>query len=178
MYESEEFKLFINPGDGKSCEKELDNLPNLSTDQQLQRLRAKIPVDENISPMQLKVFNDQINEFVGDCKDLIQHLKQFKSSVKDIVPIKEKELQYYQTFTNFLIKYEQTNLKKADPTTQKKMSLVSDPSKLDIKEKLEYLSTNASNPFKHIKNWVKGEILELESILEAISMKEAMTSRK
>lgn len=94
------------------------------------------------------------------------------------MPIKEKELNYYQTFTNFLIKYEQTNLKKADPATQKKMSLVSDPSKLDIKEKLEYLSTNASNPFKHIKNWVKGEILELESILEAISMKEAMVSRK
>jgi hypothetical protein len=37
---------------------------------------------------------------------MLEHLRKFKSSVKDIVPIKEKELQYYSTFTNFLIKYE------------------------------------------------------------------------
>ena len=29
-----------------------------------------------------------------------------------------------------------------------------------------------------MKNWVKGEILEIEAIMEAISMKEAMVSRK
>jgi hypothetical protein len=58
------------------------------------------------------------------------------------------------------------------------MSLVSDPKKLDIKSKLELLSSAAPNPFKHVKNWVKGEILEIEAILEAIAMKEAMVSRK
>jgi hypothetical protein len=58
--------------------------------------------------------NDNINEFVGDCKDLLSHLRQFKQSVKDIVPIKEKELRYYKTFADFLIKYEETNLKKAN----------------------------------------------------------------
>lgn len=64
--------------------------------------------------MQLKELNSKINDFVEDCKDLLDHLRKFKSSVKDIVPIKEKELQYYSTFTNFLVKYEQTNLKKAN----------------------------------------------------------------
>ena len=47
-----------------------------------------------------------------------------------------------------------------------------------MQQKLEYLSTNAQNPFKHVKNWVKGEILEIEAILEAITMKEAMIARK
>lgn len=56
--------------------------------------------------MRVKELNNKINEFVADCKDLLSHLRQFKSSVKDIVPIKEKELQYYSTFTNFLVKYE------------------------------------------------------------------------
>ena len=64
--------------------------------------------------MRVKELNSKINEFVADCKDLLSHLRQFKSSVKDIVPIKEKELQYYSTFTNFLVKYEQTNMKKAN----------------------------------------------------------------
>jgi len=54
----------------------------------------------------LKELNIKINEFVNDCRDMLEHLRKFKSSVKDIVPIKEKELQYYSTFTNFLIKYE------------------------------------------------------------------------
>lgn len=58
------------------------------------------------------------------------------------------------------------------------MCLVSDPRKLNMQQKLEYLSTNAQNPFKHVKNWVKGEILEIEAILDAVSMKEAMVARK
>lgn len=58
------------------------------------------------------------------------------------------------------------------------MCLVSDPKKINIQQKLEFLSTSAQNPFKHVKNWVKGEILEIEAIMEAISMKEAMVARK
>lgn len=102
---------------------------------------------------------------MSDCKDLLAHLKQFKSSVKDIVPIKEKELQYYKTFTDFLIKYEETNLKKASRDQQSAVALVSDPNKLNMKEKLEGISTSGQNPFKHVKNWVKGEILEIEAML-------------
>ena len=143
LYESDEFKIFIMPGEGKSCEKELERLPVLSTTEQIQRLRSKIPINEGLNELQVKELNVQISEFVGDCKDLLTHLRQFKKSVKDIVPIKEKELQYYSTFTDFLIKYEQTNLKKARKEQSAQMSLVSDPNKLNLKQKLEFLSTNA-----------------------------------
>jgi len=34
------------------------------------------------------------------------------------------------------------------------------------------------NPFKHIRNWVKGEILELHALLECISRKEGLESNK
>jgi hypothetical protein len=125
----------------------------------------KIPINEQKTEIALKELNIKINDFVADCKELLEHLRKFKSSAKDIVPIKEKELQYYSTFTNFLVKYEQTNLKKANKEQMQIMCLVSDPKKLNIQQKLELLSTNASNPFKHVKNWVKAEILEIESIM-------------
>ena len=46
IYESDEFKIFIMPGEGKSVEKELENLPHLSTGDILVKLRAKIPINE------------------------------------------------------------------------------------------------------------------------------------
>jgi len=33
-----------------------------------------------------------------------------------------------------------------------------------------------SNPFKHVRNWVKGEMMELGALLEAISKKESLES--
>jgi len=37
----------------------------------------------------LKKYNDRINDFIKDCRDFIDHLKNFKKHIKMIVPIKE-----------------------------------------------------------------------------------------
>lgn len=31
-----------------------------------------------------------------------------------------------------------------------------------------------SNPFKHIRNWIKGEVMKLNALLEAIMKKEGI----
>lgn len=38
---------------------------------------------------------------------MMDHLKNFKQYVHQIVPLKEQELKYYQQFTDFLTKYEE-----------------------------------------------------------------------
>lgn len=60
----------------------------------------------------LKMYNAKINDFVKDCGDFIAHLKKFKKQIKFIVPIKEQEAMHYREFVDFLIKYEELNLKK------------------------------------------------------------------
>ena len=66
--------------------------------------------------IKLKNYNEQINEFVRECRDYLEQLEAFKKHVKAIVPIKEMEVNYYKEFSDFLVKYEETNSKKAKPT--------------------------------------------------------------
>lgn len=63
--------------------------------------------------LKLKHYNEKINEFVKDCREFIDHLKKFKKQVKMIVPIKEQEVMHYRDFVDFLIKYEELNVKKS-----------------------------------------------------------------
>jgi hypothetical protein len=95
-----------------------------------------IPLKEDVPEYRLKEHNNSINELVKDCKDLITHLKQFKKSIKVIVPIKEQEVQYYKNFLDFLVKYEEVNTKKADGNF---MALLSGDHKIDMKSKLTRL---------------------------------------
>lgn len=62
--------------------------------------------------LKIKHHNEKINDFVKDCRDFIDHLKKFKKQVKLIVPIKEQEVMHYKDFVEFLIKYEELNVKK------------------------------------------------------------------
>lgn len=65
-----------------------------------------------MSEFKLKEYNNKINEFVKDCREFIEHLKKFKKQIKIIVPIKEQERNMYKDFVEFLIKYEELNIKK------------------------------------------------------------------
>ena len=85
------------------------------------------------------------------------------------MPLKEKENNYYKYFADFLIKYEEVNLKLANQHEIDEMALVSDTNKINFKERLDILSSEAKNPFSHIKNWIKGEIFEMQGVLEAVA---------
>lgn len=47
-----------------------------------------------------------------------------------------------------------------------------------LKGKLDGLSKNLENPFIHVRNWVKGEMLNLNSLIAAIADKESCEVRK
>ena len=58
------------------------------------------------------------------------------------------------------------------------MKLVSGDTKAHLKNKLDILSQELVNPFIHIRNWIKGEVMSLESLMEAIGEKESCDHRK
>lgn len=109
----------------------METLPRLTTDALLSRFRTCVPVNEMAGDIKLKSHNEAINEFVRDCRDYLEHLRGFKKHVKAIVPIKEMEVSYYKEFSSFLVKYEETNMKKVrpgDPSIQ----LLTGDSKIDL----------------------------------------------
>ena len=83
----------------------------------------------------IKQNNDSINDFVKECGEFLAHLKKFKKQVKVIVPIKEQEVIHYKDFVDFLIKYEELNVKKANQDAAP-ISLLSGENRVDLKEKL------------------------------------------
>ena len=136
-------------------------MPRLTTDDLLARFRVCMPVNEMAGDLKLKAHNEAINEFVRDTRDYLEQLEAFKKQVKAIVPIKEMEVSYYKDFADFLVKYEENMSKKAkadDPLTVK---LLTGDSKLDLKQKLIDNATAMRNPFKYIRDWIKGEIMDL-----------------
>ena len=53
-----------------------------------------------------------------------------------------------------------------------------DGKRIDMKEKMVRLSDSLTNPFMYVKNWIKGEIMDLESLLRAITKKESIENMK
>lgn len=131
-------------------------------------------------------YNGDINEFVKEQKVLMDHLRNFKQHIKQIVPMKEQELLYYKQFADFLQKYEDGNEKSGEPAGDKSggshkynhVKLVSGDTKAHLKNKLDTLGKELQNPFKHIRNWIKGEVMNLEALMQAISEKESCDVRK
>jgi hypothetical protein len=188
LYESEELQLFLRPPapHTNDCEKALELQPRLTTDDLLARYRLVMPLNEMAGEQKIKAYNDSkflfisklvINDFVRDCKDYTEHLRGFKKHIKVIVPIKEAEVSYYKEFVDFLVKYEDTNNKKqraGDPIVQ----LLTGDGRIDLKSQLTHTANSIKNPFKHIRNWIKGEIMELNAVLECIMRKEGVESSK
>ena len=88
-------------------------------------------------------------------------------------------------FADFLQKYEDGNAKGTETSTDKDgvqdttcVKLVSGDTKAHLKNKLDTLGKELQNPFKHIRNWIKGEVMNLESLMAAIGEKESCDVRK
>jgi hypothetical protein len=129
-------------------------------------------------------FNEEINSFVKSQKQLMGYLRQFKTHVNNIVPMKEQEVKYYKNFAEFLNKYEQGNQKSeaTSPTIVGdkvvEVRMISGDSEQALMNNLENLSKDLRNPFKGIRNWVKGEVMNLEALMAAIGEKEACDMRR
>ena len=145
LYESIEFQTFLKAtGD---VDKAM-TFPKQTTDELLARFREVMPINEvsiyselkkhqMANELKIKDYNNKVNEFVRDCREFIDHLKKFKKQIKMIVPIKEQEVMHYRDFVDFLIKYEELNVKKQTAEDPFKANLLSaGEGKSDFKQSL------------------------------------------
>ena len=62
--------------------------------------------------------------------------------------------------------------------SQAQVNLVKGDSQSNLKNKLDVLAGSLQNPFIHIRNWIKGEMFSLDSLIQAITEKECCDARK
>jgi hypothetical protein len=120
-----------------------------------------------------------IKEFIADNKILMEYLLSFKTTLNEIVPLKKAERQYYQQFSNFLEKYEETKQKKSGQIGElAHVRLISGPSNDHLKNKIEAVAQDFENPFVHIWYWVKGEVNSLQALMTALDECMDITNQK
>ena len=86
-------------------------------------------------------------------------------------------MRYYKQFANFLTHYEEAN-EKCNDKDSKQIRLISGDSQANLKTKLDALSEEMINPFIHVRNWIKCEMMNLNALMDAISQKESCDGRK
>ena len=93
----------------------------------------------------------------------------FKKTLKNIVPIKEQERLYYQQFSGFLERYEDSRGQASmEVGALAHVRLITGDRNAALKDKLELMTQQHANPFVHINHWVKGEVWCLEALNESI----------
>lgn len=92
--------------------------------------------------------------------------------------MKQQEMVYYKQFAEFLQKYEESNESTKVEGAVNHVRLVSGDSKAHLKHKLDSLAQELQNPFVHIRNWVKGEIMNLTALGMAVAGRESCEARK
>jgi hypothetical protein len=86
-----------------------------------------------------------------------------------MLPIKKAERDYYLHFSTFLEKYEESKMKKSNKQGEfAHVQLLSGESNATLKHKLAEIGRSFQNPFVHISNWVKGEVLTLNALIACV----------
>ena len=181
---SPEMQIFLRPKGPVTLT--FKNLQPINTELILKYYKVKIPIYNDLAQVgfqKVREHETYLKNFVKQQRKTIDHLKTFQKLSVNMVPLKDQIVRGYQSFADFIANYEESNeeseLKQSNTTpglTSTRM--VSGASQQNLKYKMEQLPKKMSNSFKHIKNWIKEELMNLESLVSAIDEKEACVRRK
>lgn len=85
-----------------------------------------------------------------------------------MIRIRDAQDKNYTNIINNLMKYEDQNIEYyADSDLNKR--ILTHPSSGDMKSKIDSTSTSWKNPYKDAYIWLKGEILDIKGVADAIA---------
>lgn len=90
-----------------------------------------------------------------------------KKKLKEMIKVKDASDASYRSIVNNLVKYEDNNVEFYADSDQNKRTLTH-PSLGDLKEKYNKCFKKWKNPYKDAYYWLKGELLDLKGINEAL----------
>lgn len=177
LWESDEVKLFIRPN--MSVSQCLSLIPAPTVQDLYSKIQKFIGVDENVDSITLNRYTESIRDFVINSKDIFPLLSKFKKWISELEKQRTYQLNAYKHFAEFLTKYETTTLNVySSEALQASQIMVANSENNNMKEQINNLSQKVSNPYIRFKYWVKEEIVDLHSLLEAISHKNSLESQK
>jgi hypothetical protein len=177
LWESTEVKMFIKPS--MSVNQAMSMIVVPTVEELYERTLKVTQIDPAIDDNYVGKYNDSIRDFVISSKEIFPLLTKFKNCITILEKQRHYQLEAYKQFADFLTQYENTtmNIYSSD-ALQGHYKMISDSDNNTMKEQIDNLSRKVSNPFIRFKFWVKEEIIDLNSLIEAIGHKNSLESRK
>ena len=177
FWESDEVKLFIRPNmNVAQC---LSLIPAPTVQQIYEKVQKYSGVDEKVDDLTVNRYSESIRDFILTSRNIFPLLSKFKNWISNLEKQRTYQLNAYKHFAEFLTQYENTTLNiYSAEALQASKKMISDSENNTMKEQINNLSLKVSNPFIRFKYWVKEEIIDLHALLEAISHKNSLESRK
>ena len=176
LLSSEEFKTFARP-QGPDIEKQINSLPKITSDQLIERLRDQLGVGDTKPLEQVKEAQDRINDFKTFGKKQLVSLNQVSDSLNNMNVVKANQIQGYKQFYDCIEKYEESCLNHFVDNNANKL-IVGDFANTTLKDKINEVVEQQQNSYEVLSTWIKGEVLDLKAMLEAIDKRDEVESMK
>ncbi|CDW91301.1 px domain containing protein [Stylonychia lemnae] len=175
LIHSKEFKIFAREkGD---VEKILNNLVKQTPMQILEKYRLNFNVDEDQESSSLQRYKENIIEFQIFLRKVIPVMEVQKKQLKRMIQTKDASDASYKSIMTNLMRYEDNNIEYyADSDINKR--ILTNPGVGDMKEKMDDTYKGWKNPFKDAYYWLKGELLDLKGINEALLGRELVVKQQ
>jgi hypothetical protein len=94
-----------------------------------------------------------------------------KKTIETFKGIKTTAIANNKVLVNLLDKYEELNMNNYSEGKSDNLVL-GDASNRELKDQMDHLIENMKNPFEEMYHWCKGEIYDLQAMVEAVSCKD------
>lgn len=148
----------------------------LSTAARYQRVKEATKTDETqYDLMQQQEFANAITEFTYFVKRIDPLFRQVKGSLARYLTSKQHCIVSYQEFAKMTNNYEDLNL--SHYTDMKSTELIFNaPENQAIRDTMLQTASNLRNPYIDLYHWVKGELYDIQALLNAVNTRKEIES--
>jgi sorting nexin-1/2 len=176
LWESEELAAFIRPK--LDVEKALSLMGKVTSEKVLERLEKYSGVDYMLVNNGGGKFRETLRDFVAGSKDIMKFLTNFKEYAKKLEQIRKMNLLAHSKLGGFLSKFEDNTVAMYGLADFTNTRIVSNTDNETTRNAVDNISKQITNPYSKFKHWLKDEIIDFHSLVEAISQRELIESWK
>jgi hypothetical protein len=164
LYNSEEMQLIKSST--SECAKNIDKLKKLSYLEKLERYQSAFP--DYYENYDVILGKGKVNEFYQFLKTCQSNLHNFAKAIQNALVKRELEkLKYIELLSSFQ-EYEKYNIMEYADNDDNKLVFFN-PNNANLTDKILKVKEKIFNSFASLKEWVEGEILDVNALLEALN---------
>lgn len=176
LWESEEIAVFIRPK--LDIEKALGLMGKISSAGILERLEKHSGIDYLQVNNSGGKYREQLRDFVAGAKDINRFLISFKEYSKKLEQIRKMKIIAHAKLGGFLCKFEESTVAVYGLADFSNNRVISNTDNDTTRNAMENMPKQIDNPYSKFKHWLKDEIIDFHSLVEAISQREIIESLK